>query len=120
MVVVVLTLSGIELCFGGAYRTDPDFKVQEIVPTGYAFFPSRDWIPSILVGFKEPQTIANSGRGGTGPGSLLGTKAGWTLQMGLANPILPNLTFEVNQQSNVLFGEIYDAIGYALSTSADF
>ncbi len=115
----IWTLAGIEMCFGGAYRTDPDFNVQEVVPTGYAFFPARDWIPSILVGFKEPQTIANA-KGATGPGSLLGTKAGWTVQLGLANPILPNLVFEVNQQSNVLFGQTYDAIGYAFSTSADF
>ena len=115
---VITTLAGIEWCLGAAYRTDPDLTVQEIVPTGYAFVPARDWVPSILLAFKEPQTLSSPKS--TGPGSLLGTKAGWTLQLGLANPIFPNLVFELNQQSNVLFSGEYDAIGYALSTSAEF
>ncbi|MNY77683.1 hypothetical protein D3C86_2176670 [compost metagenome] len=50
---------------------------------------------------------------------MQGTKAGWTLQLGIPNPFLPAFTFEMNMQSNVLAGD-YDGFGYALTTSTDF
>lgn len=109
---------GTELCLGMTFKTDTDMTTGEIIPTGYFFYPSQGWIPSVLVGAKEPETIFDA-KGQQGPGSLLGTKAGWTVQLGIPNPLMPNLTAELNMQSNVLMGD-YDGIGYAISTSTDF
>lgn len=114
----IYALLGGELCAGATFKTDQDLTTMELIPTGYYFFPSKDWMPSILVGAKEPETL-QSPKGATGPGSVMGTKAGWTVQLGIPNPIAPNLTFEVNMQSNYL-GGYYDGIGYAFSTSTDF
>ncbi|MBO9541816.1 S-layer homology domain-containing protein [bacterium] len=107
-----------EICAGFTYKTDPDGTAMEIIPTAYIFVPSEGWRPSVLFGAKEPQTLATKG-GGSGPGSVLGTKAGWTLQFGIPNPFLPSFTFEMNMQSNLLAGD-YDGFGYAITTSTDF
>lgn len=109
---------GSELCLGMTFKTDNDMTTGEIIPTGYFFYPSQGWIPSVLVGAKEPETIFAAG-GQQGPGSLLGTKAGWTVQLGIPNPLMPELKFELNMQSNLLMGN-YDGLGYAISTSTDF
>ncbi len=109
---------GSELCLGMTYKSDADMTTGEIIPTGYFFYPAQGWIPSVLVGAKEPETIF-AANGQQGPGSLLGTKAGWTVQLGIPNPLMPSLTFELNMQSNVLMGD-YDGIGYAISTGTDF
>ncbi|HEY9900047.1 MAG TPA: S-layer homology domain-containing protein [Pantanalinema sp.] len=107
-----------EICAGFTYDTDLDGTVQELTPTGYIFLPSQGWRPSILFGAKEPQTLSTKS-GSTGPGSVRGTKAGWTLQFGIPNPLLPAFTFEMNMQSNLLAGD-YDGFGYAITTSTDF
>ncbi|HEY9856752.1 MAG TPA: S-layer homology domain-containing protein [Stenomitos sp.] len=109
---------GSELCVGMTFKTDTDMTTGEIIPTGYFYYPAQGYIPSVLVGAKEPETIFDS-KGQQGPGSLLGSKAGWTVQLGIPNPLMPNLTFELNMQSNLLMGD-YDGIGYAISTSTDF
>lgn len=109
---------GTELCLGMTFKTDSDMTTGEIIPTGYFYYPSQGWIPSVLVGAKEPETIFSKNNQ-QGPGSLLGTKAGWTVQLGIPNPLMPNLTAELNMQSNLLMGD-YDGIGYAISTSTDF
>lgn len=114
----IYALLGGEFCAGATYKTDPDGTTGEVIPTGYYYYPSQDWIPSILVGAKEPQTVF-SPKSLSGPGSLLGSKAGWTVQLGFPNPFLPALTLEFNMQSNVL-GGVYDGFGYALSSSTDF
>lgn len=114
----IYALLGGELCAGATLKTDQDQTTMELVPTGYYFYPSQGWMPSILVGAKEPETI-QSPKNASGPGSLLGTKAGWTVQLGIPNPVLPALTFELNMQSNYL-GANYDGIGYAFSSSTDF
>lgn len=118
----ITQLMGAEVCLGSAYKTDPDGKTIELIPTGYVFVPSRGWLPSILFGAKEPETLSGSKVSGPTSGSVLGTKAGMTVQLGIPNPLLPNLTFEWDIQSNVLnlFGGTYDAMGYAISTSTDF
>lgn len=109
---------GSELCVGMTFKTDADMTTGEIIPTGYFYYPAQGWIPSFLVGAKEPETIF-AANGQQGPGSLLGTKAGWTVQLGIPNPVMPDLKFELNMQSNVLMGD-YDGIGYAISTGTDF
>ena len=53
-------------------------------------------------------------------GSLLGDKAGWTVQLGIDNPILPNLVVEASLQQDILFGSKYDGWAYAIFSGVDF
>jgi hypothetical protein len=51
----------------------------------------------------------------------MGQKAGITFQAYYDNPVIPNLTFEVNLQDKILtYDPSTTLIGYALSTSFDF
>ncbi len=110
---------GVEWAMGAALRTSPDIVTIEVIPTGYVFWPSnQDWIPSVLVGAHESETVS-SPSGGGGSGSLLGNRAGWTIQFGIAQPFLPNLKIEFDSTSQVLFSDYY-GWGYAISTSTDF
>lgn len=114
----ITNVLGAELCLGGTYKTDVDQTTGEMIPTGYVYYPAKGFVPSVLFGAKEPETLFSS-KGQSGPGSLLGSKAGWTLQFGIPNPLMPNLTLEFDMQSNLLLGD-YDGWGYAISTSTDF
>lgn len=123
---VIVTPMGTEICAGATLKTDPDQTTWELVPTGYVYVPQGLMqVPvlealSLLIGAKEPETLVGKNNA-SGPGSLLGSKAGFTTQVGVANPWVPNLTLEINYQANVLGpGVQYDGIGYAISTSTDF
>lgn len=114
---LVYNLGGVELSGAISYQTDGDGNTAEILPAFYVFVPNigpTSW----LFGLREPQTIQS--RSGAGPGSLLGTKAGATVQVSVDNPLLPNLTMEANLQQDLLFGQTYDGWGYAISTSTGF
>lgn len=118
----VTNIAGNEICLGGAYKTDPDGTTIEVIPTGYVFRPAQGWIPSLLIGAKEPETIQGKGVSGFTSGSLLGTKAGMTVQVGVPNPLMPNLTLEWDLQQPVINfqGGTYDGMAIAITTSTDF
>jgi hypothetical protein len=118
-VMLTSNLFGAEVSGGLATNSQPDQGVHEIVPAAYVFYPKLPFVGwSLLVGAAEPQTLmANDGS--PGPGSLLGTKAGITIQVGIPNPYIPNLVVEFDRMSDTLMGD-YDGMGYAISSSVKF
>lgn len=118
------TLPAIEMVAGAGYKQSPSNQpsVEQIQPAAYVFVPAlRPGFPTFLAGLTEPLTLANAAPNGkTGEGSVMGDKAGWTVQVVYDNPILPNLTLEADLQQDVLFGATYDGWGYAVSSSVDF
>lgn len=116
----VFNVNGIETAVGAKYSTDSKMATHQLHPGAYVYVPSFNGLPTLLVALNEPQTLSTSS-GGSGSGSLMGDKAGITVQTYIDNPIIPNLTLEFNLQDKIL---TYDSsstlIGYALSTSFDF
>ena len=116
----VYNIAGVELCAGTDFKQGPEKTnpTQQLRPAAYIFVPQlHPALPTFLVGLVDVETIAGKK---TGPGSLLGDKAGITVQLGYDNPILPNLTLEADYSQDVLFSDKYDGWGYALSTGIEF
>lgn len=104
----------------GGFRTNSDPQgTLELVPAAYAFYPKLPYVGwSLLVAATEPQTITTP-QGSPGPGSLMGTKAGITIQLGIPNPFIPNLTVEFDRLSDTLTGD-YDGMGYGITSTVNF
>lgn len=112
-------LFGAEISGGLRTNSDPTQGIHEIVPAAYVFYPKvpvLGW--SVLLAATEPQTIAATD-GTPGPGSLMGTKAGITLQVGWPNPYIPNLTLEFDYLADTLSGN-YDGLGYGITSTVNF
>jgi len=113
------TVFGAEVSGGFRTNSDPTQGFHELVPAAYVFYPSLPVVGwSILVAATEPQTIANP-EGTAGPGSLMGSKAGITVQLGIPNPYIPNLVAEFNRLSDTLTGD-YDGMGYGITSTVTF
>jgi hypothetical protein len=96
-------------------------KSTEMTPGVTAYFPQlAPYIPSLLLGLKEPEIIQTT-YGNPGPGSLLGDQAGFTALLGwqLKTFGYPNIRLEYNIQQPVLFYQDYEAT-FAFDTSAGF
>lgn len=115
----IANLWGMELAAGAGLKQGPEKNntTLQLQPSAYIFRPTDGWVPSILLGTTTPFTLAGKK---TGEGSLLGDKAGWTIQLGLDNPILPNLVLEASLQQDILFGNKYDGWAYAVYSGVDF
>jgi hypothetical protein len=110
---------GAELSGGFYTNSDPSQGIMEFVPAAYAFYPKLPFVGwSMLVAAVEPQTISTPD-GTPGPGSLMGTKAGVTVQLGIPNPFIPNLVVEFDRMSDTLTGN-YDGMGYAITSTVNF
>jgi hypothetical protein len=110
---------GAELSGGFRTNSDPTQGIHELVPAAYAFYPKLPFLGwSLLIAAAEPQTFATP-EGTPGPGSLMGTKAGVTFQVGIPNPYVPNLTAEFARMSDTLTGD-YDGMGYGITSSVNF
>ncbi len=110
---------GAELSGGFRTSSDPSQGILEMVPAAYVFYPKLpvvDW--SLLVAATEPQTLTTPD-GTPGPGSLMGSKAGITIQLGIPNPYIPNLVIEFDRLSDTLTGD-YDGMGYGLTSTVKF
>lgn len=117
----MLTTTVMNAEISGGFRTnsDPSQGIIELIPAAYVFYPKLPYVGwSLLVGATEPQTIIAMD-GTPGPGSLMGTKAGFTIQLGIPNPYIPNLVVEFDRLADTLFGN-YDGMGYAITSTVNF
>jgi hypothetical protein len=108
----------------GAVYSESDKAITELTPGISLFIPAQTpgWIPSVVVGVKEPQILsAQDPQINPGPGSLLGEQAGLSVDLNwdLGAQGWPNIAFEYNLQQPVLFYSIYDAT-FALSITRGF
>ncbi|HBN08847.1 MAG TPA: hypothetical protein DD435_09425 [Cyanobacteria bacterium UBA8530] len=116
----VFNLGGVETALGASYKTDAKQTTTQVQPGGYVYFPSFGGLPTLLIGFTEPQTLSSKG-GQSGPGSLMGDMAGLTVQTYIDNPLIPNLTMEFNLQDKILtYDDKTSLVGYAVTTSFEF
>jgi len=116
---VTTNVFGAELSGGFRTNSDPTQGIHEFVPAAYAFYPKLPVVGwSLLVAATEPQTIATP-EGTPGPGSLMGSKAGITVQLGIPNPYIPNLVVEFDRLSDTLTGD-YDGMGYGITSTVNF
>ncbi|MEB3204704.1 MAG: S-layer homology domain-containing protein [Candidatus Sericytochromatia bacterium] len=115
----VANVWGMEVAGGAGLKQGPEKTntTLQLQPAAYVFRPADGWVPSVLLGTTTPFTLAGKK---TGEGSLLGDKAGWTVQLGIDNPILPNLVVEASLQQDILFGSKYDGWAYAIFSGVDF
>lgn len=108
----------------GAVYSESEKAITELTPGISLFVPAQGpgWIPSVIVGVKEPQILsASDPKVNPGPGSLLGEQAGLSVDLNwdLGAQGWPNIAFEYNLQQPVLFYSIYDAT-FALSITRGF